>query len=408
LTSPSLLRWFGPPEYARPDLQRRARALWMLSWPFFAVITIVLGVAVIVEPDTLARRATTVAAVGALMAVLHAISRTGRVVLASWTLVIGLSVIVTQRAWITGGIHAPVAVFYALFIVMGGVLVGVRGGVITAMVCVAGAAVLTVGTWFGWLTVPPGAGSPVAALVFVLLAVGLALLLQTLVAFRPRREPIGAGAVQMLVHDMRSPMQVLIAQLDQLREDVRGESAKDVEAAMDGAATLHRMTNSLLDVSRFEHGQMPVQKSETDLAALVNSVVEGIRILQPARQFSIEAAPDSMCNCDPELTRRVIENLVSNAMKHTPVEGRVKVAVVMTPARATIAVHDEGPGIQPEERPRIFQPYSAEGLRSATGYSSSGLGLAFCRLAIEAQGGKIRVEGGVPRGSVFVVDLPCR
>ena len=60
----------------------------------------------------------------------------------------------------------------------------------------------------------------------------------------------------------------------------------------------------------------------------------------------------------------------------------------------------------PEKRSRIFEPYSAEGLRSAAGYESSGLGLAFCRLAVEAQGGAIRIEDGTPSGSVFIVELP--
>jgi hypothetical protein len=118
-TPQSIRHWFAAPELSRPDLRRRARALWIVSWPFFAVVTVVLGVAVLVEPDTLARRSVTIAAVGALMTLLHTISRAGRPVLASWILVIGLSVIVTQRAWITGGIHAPVAVFYALFMAWG-------------------------------------------------------------------------------------------------------------------------------------------------------------------------------------------------------------------------------------------------------------------------------------------------
>src|SRR5262245_26672323 len=94
-----------------------------------------LGVAVLVQPETLARRATTVAAVAALVLTLHALSRRGKPALASWMLVIGLSVIVTQRAWITGGIHAPVAVFYLLFVVMAGMLISARGAVVTALVC---------------------------------------------------------------------------------------------------------------------------------------------------------------------------------------------------------------------------------------------------------------------------------
>jgi len=146
VTRQSIYQWFAPPELVRPDLRQRARALWILSWPFFAIIAVVLGIGVLVEPYTAARRATTIGAVGALMAVLHAISRAGRPVFASWTLVTGLSVIVTQRAWVTGGIHAPVAVFYVLFIIMGGILLGTRGGLATAALCTLGAIALTVGT----------------------------------------------------------------------------------------------------------------------------------------------------------------------------------------------------------------------------------------------------------------------
>jgi signal transduction histidine kinase len=402
----SIFRWFAPPELSRPDLRSRARALWIVSWPFFVVVTVVLGIAVLVEPHTLARRLTTIVAVGVLMTLLHTISRAGRPVLASWILVIGLSVIVTQRAWITGGIHAPVAVFYVLFIVMAGVLIGVRGGLATAAVCVLGAIVLTVGTALGWLTPPPGAGPPLGGFVFVVLAVGLALVLQALVTLRLRPEGVGLDAVQMLVHDMRSLMQVLLTHLELLREDIRGESVKDVEQAIGGVTDLHRMTNSLLDVSRLEAGRMPVRRSVTDLSALAQSVVTTVSILQPTRDMAVETRGDPVCNCDPELTRRIVENLVSNAMKHTEIEGRVRVVISGSRDRAYIAVHDEGPGVPLEKRTRIFEPYSAEGLRSATGFESSGLGLAFCRLAVEAQGGEIRIEDGTPRGTVFVVELP--
>ena len=201
-------------------------------------------------------------------------------------------------------------------------------------------------------------------------------------------------------------MQVLIAHLELLRGEIRGESVKDVEGAIDGARALHRMTNSFLDLSRLEAGRMPVRRSVTDVSALAHSVVTAVRVLQPARDIAVETRGDSACNCDPELTRRIIENLVSNAMKHTQIEGRVRVVISGSRDRACIAVHDDGPGVPPEKRTRIFEPYSAEGLRSATGHESSGLGLAFCRLAVEAQGGAIRIEDGAPRGSVFVVELP--
>ena len=406
MTPQAIFHWFGPPELSRPDLRQLARALWIVSWPFFTVVSVVLGIAVLVEPQTLVRRVATIVAVGALVTLMHTISRAGRPRLASWTLVIGLCVIVTQRAWITGGIHAPVAVFYALFIVMASVLIGARGGLATAAACFLGAIILTVGTSLEWLTPPPGAGSPLSGFVFVVLAIGLALVLQALVTVRLRVEGPGLRAVQMLVHDMRSPMQVLIGHLELLQEHIRGERVKDVAAAIDGAMTLRRMTNSFLDVSRFEAGRMPVQRSVTDLSALAHSVVTAVRILQPTRDIAVETRGDSACICDAELTRRIIENLVSNAMKHTKIDGRVRVVISGSQDKAYVAVHDEGPGIRPVNRARVFEPYSAETLRSATGYESSGLGLAFCKLAAEAQGGAVRVEDGTPRGSVFVVELP--
>lgn len=401
-----LPKWFGAPELPQPELRRHARTLWLVSWPFFAVVMALLTIGVIVEPATLARRATTIAAVGALTTLLHIISRAGRPVLASWMLVLGLSVIVTQRAWITGGIHAPVAVFYALFIVMAGVMIGVRGGIGTAAACLLGAIVLTVGTAFHWLAVPPGARSAIGGFVFVVLAIGLALVIQLVLTLRPRGEGLELDAVRMLVHDMRSPMQVLLAHLYLLREDIPDDRARDVEEAIGGATMLRRMTDSLLDAGRLEAGLMPIQRSATDLLALATSVVDTLRVLQPTRIITIEGSGEVVCRCDEELTRRVIDNLVTNAMKHTGIAGRVRVLVWGTGDKAHVEVRDEGPGVPPERRALIFTPYSAEALRSPTGYPSSGIGLAFCKLAVEAQDGEIRVEDVAPHGSAFTVELP--
>jgi signal transduction histidine kinase len=379
--------------------------LWIVSWPFFAIVTVLLSIGVAVEPGTLARRVTTVAAVGTLTAILHAISRAGRPLLASWVLVIGLSIIVTQRAWITGGIHAPVAVFYVLFIVMAAVLIGARGGFATAAVCVAGAVILTVGTAMSWLTPRPGAGSPVGGLVFVILAIGLALLIQAVLTLGQRREVPGLTA-QMLVHDMRSPLQALLANLHLLRDGVRGESVKDLDGAIEGATTLNRMTTTLLELGRIDAGQLPVRVSTTDLLTLAQSVVTSIRILQPGRSITVEGRGDATCACDPDLTRRIIENLVGNAMKHTSIEGHIRVVVAGLRETVEVSVTDEGPGITPKLRTRIFEPYETGAPQNTTGHQSLGLGLAFCKLASEAQGGKIRVEAAVPRGSVFTFDLP--
>jgi signal transduction histidine kinase len=398
--------WFAPPKLARADLRHRARALWIVSWPFFVVVTMLLGIAVLVEPDTLARRATTIAVVGGLMTVLHMTSRSGRPVLASWILVTGLTVVVTQRAWFVGGIQSPVAVFYVLFIVMAGVLLGTRGAVATAAACTLGAIVLTAGTSLGWLTPRPGAGSALGGFVLVILAIGLALVLHALVTLRPRRDGLDVDAVQLLVDDIRSPMQVVVSHLEVLRRELRGESAEDVDAALSGVRTLRRMTNSLLDVSRLEAGLMPIRRSLTDLSGLAHGVVCAVRVVQPTCDIAVETRTDSMCTCDPELTRRVIENLVSNAMKVTTIDGRVRVVIAGSRHGVSLAVTDEGPAVPPDQRAQIFEPYSAGRVQRAAADESSGLGLAFCRLAVEAQGGAIRIENGTLRGNAFIVELP--
>jgi signal transduction histidine kinase len=292
LTPRSIVQWFAPPGLARPDLRQRARTLWILSWPLFGVVTVLLGIAVLVEPYTAARRATTIAVVGALMAVLHAISRAGRPVFASWVLVSGLSVIVTQRAWVTGGIHAPVAVFYVLFIVMGGGLLGARGGLATAAVCTLGASALAVGTAFNWLTPRAGAGSVLGGFVFVLLAIGLALVLQASVLARTRHEGLDVDAVHMVIGDMRSPMQSLLSHLEVLSRRLTGEDARDVEAAIGGVRTLRRMTNCMLDVSRLEARQMPIRRSVTDLSALAHGVVSAVRVVHGTRDITVETSGD--------------------------------------------------------------------------------------------------------------------
>jgi signal transduction histidine kinase len=210
----------------------------------------------------------------------------------------------------------------------------------------------------------------------------------------------------MLVHDMRSPILALMARLELVRGDVPPHVTRDVEGAIDGAKTLNRIATSLLDISRLESGQMPVRRSSTDVSALAQSVVASIRRLQPTRDISVEVQGNSVCHCDTDLTRRILENLVSNAIKHTRIDGPVRVVVSGSRSRVQVSVRDQGLGISPERRQRIFEPYASSAQGSAKRDESFGLGLAFCRLAAEAQGGVIRIEDAVPQGSIFTVDLP--
>ncbi|HUX33430.1 MAG TPA: ATP-binding protein [Gemmatimonadaceae bacterium] len=409
MTLPRALRWFDAPAPTSPEASRRARALWKLQWSFLGVLATLFGVATVLMPQTIGRRAVSILAVAALTLVIHAINRAGRTNLASWLLVLGLTAVLTQRAWITGGVHSPVDVFYLLFVLMAGGLLGTRGSVVTAAVCLVCAIALAVGA--PTEIVAPIAGLRLTAVYLLVIVLGLAgtLVALTLLLKQARRSATD-DLIQMFVHDMRSPLTVIAASLAMLREDVPPDSemAEHVDAARANAIRLNALANNFLDVHRMEAGSMPVRRAPTDVAALARDVVAGLRVLSPTRQIEVCAPRPALCDGDPQLVRRIIENLLGNAIKHTPPDSAIRIDVSGNEERMQVAVRDEGPGIPVDLRTRLFERYSATSVASDRGAHSVGLGLAFCALAVKAHGGAIRVESGDPRGSVFIVELPTR
>ena len=110
--------------------------------------------------------------------------------------------------------------------------------------------------------------------------------------------------------------------------------------------------------------------------------------------------------CDGGLVRRVMENLVSNGIKHTPAGSALQISLANVDDRVRVEVRDRGAGVPPDARERIFEKFGTVEGRLERASHSIGLGLAFCKLAIEAQGGTIGVDAGVPAGSRFWFELP--
>jgi signal transduction histidine kinase len=213
--------------------------------------------------------------------------------------------------------------------------------------------------------------------------------------------------VHMIVHDMRSPLMVMIMRLQQLQPHIAGGlPQKALDAATRSAVALNRMADTLLDVSRLEEGKMPVDRTLCDLSALAGEVRSGVLAMDAQRIIDLDCPAPVTVACDASLLRRVIENLISNGIKHTPSEGRLRIGVRAAPGRARIEVQDEGDGVPPESRHRIFEKFGTLASRKDESYHSAGLGLAFCKLAIEAHGGAIGVDGVEPHGSLFWVELP--
>ena len=222
-------------------------------------------------------------------------------------------------------------------------------------------------------------------------------------------EKLRDDLVHMIVHDFRTPLAVLCGNLSFLADEapyLSEQTARDVRTAVAAAETLKRMANDLLDVSRLEEGKMPLVKTPSDLAEIAREVGTALAGLDRTREIAVVADREPEVLCDRTIVRRVIENMVNNAIKHTPAGGRIEITVASVPFGIRVTVADEGPGIPAEARRRIFEKFGTVATRQNSLYHSSGLGLAFCKLAVETHGGTIGVEDGDPRGSVFWFALP--
>ena len=215
----------------------------------------------------------------------------------------------------------------------------------------------------------------------------------------------------MIVHDMRSPLMIMDIGLQCLEEDVGeriDEEARDNLTRV--RAELHRlleMANAMLDVSRLEQHQVPLRLQPGDLGALARNVAVQTRPLYRARRIEVEIEPDLPgIAYDGELVERVFVNLVSNAIRHTQEEGSIRIHVGRSNGAARVEVADDGIGIPPADHQRIFEKFGQVDREKAK--YSTGLGLSFCKLAVESHGGAIGVESEEGQGSRFWFTLPLQ
>lgn len=217
--------------------------------------------------------------------------------------------------------------------------------------------------------------------------------------------------VHMLVHDFRTPLTAISAYLQMAQAKV-GELedpvlVNDLEEMSRSVDELADMVSDVLDVSRFESGKMPLRRSSIDLRQIA---AEAIASVGAARRASVEYRPPGesvVALADPDLIRRVIANLLGNAVKFTAPDGQVRVQVKSAKAGAEVRVQDDGPGIPADLQAHIFEKFGQALSKGGRAGRSSGLGLTFCKLAVEAHGGWIGVESEVGKGSTFRFTLPA-
>ncbi|MBX3261847.1 MAG: response regulator [Labilithrix sp.] len=216
----------------------------------------------------------------------------------------------------------------------------------------------------------------------------------------------------LVVHDLKNPLASILANGDFVLNgtDVSGDPKAAVEDIMASSEAMHQMVMNLLDISRAEEGALTPELTEVDLGALVSELEEQTRRRVESRRQTllIEIAPGlPKLHADPLLLRRALENLLDNGMRYTPSGGTIAVAARPHQDGVVLEVRDGGPGVPPEQRERIFDKY-AQVDGAGVGRTSRGLGLVFCRLAVEVHGGGISVADNQPSGAVFRLELPRR
>jgi len=220
--------------------------------------------------------------------------------------------------------------------------------------------------------------------------------------------------VLMIIHDLRSPLTGILgyAELLEMKLKKRAgceEPAKFAADILSSAQTLNATISTLLDISRMESREMPLKKAACDLRDVVARAFVSLGALVQEATVVYEPLPESVTAfCDPVITRRIIENLTANAIKFAGRDNPVRIELSREANMATVRVSDSGPGIPPEYHQRIFERFGQVAVRRESGKNySTGLGLTFCKLAVEAQGGRIGVQSEVGKGSTFWFELPA-
>jgi signal transduction histidine kinase len=208
-------------------------------------------------------------------------------------------------------------------------------------------------------------------------------------------------------HELKSPLSIMLALCGRLEDGGRleGQDAEDVARIRANAYTMLRRVQDLMLMSRLERTDLQLEAAVVDVAAIVRGCVEGFGSIADQRRLRLDVATPEQLTAvaDDEKLVSVVSNLVANAIRHAPVGGVVRCSLSADAARLVLEVADDGPGVPPEQRDRIFERYRRG--RSTTG---TGLGLAIVREIAVLHGGDVTVGEAPEGGALFTVALPLR
>jgi signal transduction histidine kinase len=212
-------------------------------------------------------------------------------------------------------------------------------------------------------------------------------------------------------HELRTPLSVLQGNLRAILDEVYPMNQEEMVRLYDHTRFLSRLVNDLHELAQAEARQLPLDFQPTDLTHLVQTTVDTFRPSAEAKSVSLKTDLPTelpLCPVDSARLTQVLQNLLANALRHTPAQGRITVRAESDSSTVALSVQDTGEGIPPEHLPYVFDRFYRTDPARTRDRGGAGLGLAIARAIVEAHDGQITVasEGAPGRGSTFTIQLP--
>ncbi|HJV48342.1 MAG TPA: hybrid sensor histidine kinase/response regulator [Geothrix sp.] len=216
---------------------------------------------------------------------------------------------------------------------------------------------------------------------------------------------------EFIVHDLKNPLSAIQVGLELLdgKPDQNPASRSQVRRLRDTAQTMGRMIQNILDIGRAEQVGLDLHKTRISLSAWIPALIKEMESQAQSRHHALswDCPADLEIEADQEFLRRLLLNLLDNALKYSPSGSSTRIEARPTENGIRVEVRDQGHGIPEHMRDQIFGKFIRVQEGSAEdAHFGSGLGLAFCQLVAEAHEGRIWVEENPPRGSAFVLEMP--
>jgi signal transduction histidine kinase len=218
-----------------------------------------------------------------------------------------------------------------------------------------------------------------------------------------------------VAHDLKNPLGVILGRTEMLTELISTSASREsvtaqIDHIRDATRRLTSMVDHLISDAMADAFDITIRREPVDIAALAADVAEANQpsALNKQQTITVSAPPNLVTMCDTDRIREAIDNLVSNAIKYSPIGGKIAILVTHEDNHTVIRVTDEGAGLSPEDLGRLFGRFQRLSAKPTAGESSTGLGLSIVKRIIDMHGGEVKANSDGPgKGSTFTITLPA-